>query len=74
MVTNLEVSAAIRDENFSTGQSDAVTQFGITYRPTDWLTLHATDGFDLTLCEDLTFSLTWSETDFKDRIVSGYRA
>jgi len=27
-------------------------------------------GFDLTLFDDLVWSLTWSETDFKDRIVS----
>ena len=27
-------------------------------------------GFDVTLFDDLTWSLTWSETNFKDRIVS----
>ncbi len=124
VLSNLEVSAAVRDEEFSSGQSDTVSKFGVIYRPTDWLTLRATQGeafivptlpqlnrpeqcglsnvddqfssfqgfitscntgnpnllsetsdsisagFDINLFENLLWSVTWSETDFKDRIVS----
>ncbi|MFM1896089.1 MAG: hypothetical protein RLZZ385_1163 [Pseudomonadota bacterium] len=124
VLENLELSAAVRDESFSTGQSAVVDKFGFVYAATDWLAVRATmgeafivptlsqldspeicglsnvtdpfstfqgfitscragnpdlksessdslsAGIDLTLMEDLTWSLTWSETDFKDRIVS----
>ena len=124
VLSNLEVSAAVRDEEFSTGQSDTVSKFGVIYRPTDWLALRATQGeafivptlpqlnrpeqctlsnvddlftsfqgfitscrtgnpgllsetsdsisagFDLTLFDNLVWQVTWSETDFSDRIVS----
>jgi len=124
ILENLELSAAVRDESFSTGQGAVVDKYGIIYSPTNWLNLRATTGeafivptlpqlnrpeqcglnnvddlfssfsgfitscttgnpnllsetsdsisagFDLTLFDDLVWSVTWSETDFKDRIVS----
>ncbi|MCH8137154.1 MAG: TonB-dependent receptor, partial [Proteobacteria bacterium] len=122
-LSNLELSYAIRDEQFSTGQGDVVQKFGIIYTPADWITLRATQGeafivptlqqlnrpescglsnvddlfttfsgfitscvtgnpalvsessdstsigIDLAPIDGLTLSLTWSETDFSDRIV-----
>src|SRR5690606_2135063 len=41
---NLELSAAVRDESFSTGQSSVVDKFGLVYVPTDWLAVRATMG------------------------------
>lgn len=124
VLENMELSAAVRDESFSTGQSAVVDKFGIVYSPTEWVSLRATKGeafivptlgqlsapescglsnvddlfsdfqgfitscssgngnlrsessdslsvgVDLTLMDNLTWSLTWSETDFLDRIVS----
>lgn len=124
VLENLELSAAVRDESFSTGQGAVVDKFGLVYVPTDWLSLRATMGeafivptlaqlnspevcglsnvddlfsqfqgfitscrtgnpnlfsetsdslsfgIDLALLDNLTWSLTWSETDFVDRIVS----
>lgn len=124
VLDNLELSAAVRDESFSTGQSAVVDKFGIVYVPTDWLSLRGTMGeafivptmsqldspedcglsnvddlfsdfqgfitscktgnpglvsessdslslgVDLALLENLAWSITWSETDFADRIVS----
>jgi len=123
VLSNVELSAAVRDEQFSTGQGKVVTKFGIIYTPADWVTLRATQGeafiaptlpqlnnpescglsnvddlftpfsgfitscssgnpnlasetsdslsigVDLDLFDDLTLSLTYSETDFVDRIV-----
>ena len=124
VLENMELSAAVRDESFSTGQSAVVDKFGIVYSPTEWISLRATKGeafivptlaqlnspescglsnvadpfssfqgfitscssgnpnllsessdslsvgFDVSLLENLTWSVTWSETDFLDRIVS----
>ncbi|MCB1672587.1 MAG: TonB-dependent receptor [Gammaproteobacteria bacterium] len=124
ILENLQVSASVRDESFSTGQGKVISKYGLTYAPVDWLNLRATSGeafivptlnqlnrpeqcvlsnfddpfttaqgfitscitgnpdlssetsdslsfgFDLTLFDELVWSLTWSETDFKDRIVS----
>lgn len=124
VLSNLELTYAIRDEQFSTGQGDVVQKYGLIYSPTDWFTLRATrgeafivptlpqlnspescglsnvddlftafSGF-ITSCstgnpalasessnsksvslefaplDDLFLSVTWSETDFSDRIVS----
>lgn len=44
VLSNLEVSAAVRREEFSTGQESTDPKFGITYAVTDWLTLRATQG------------------------------
>lgn len=124
VLSNLELSYAVRDEQFSTGQGDVVQKFGVVYSPTDWLTIRATQseafivptlvqlnrpescglsnvndlftsfsGFitscitgnpnlmsetsdsqsvsiELAPIDNLNLTLTWSETDFADRIVS----
>ncbi|MBL4819751.1 MAG: TonB-dependent receptor, partial [Gammaproteobacteria bacterium] len=124
VLSNLNISAAIRTEEFSTGQSDTIAKIGMVYEPTDWLSLRATFGeafiaptleqledpesctlsnvtdffttfsgfitscsqgnpglisetsesitfgIDMTPIDNLTLSLTWSETDFTDRIVA----
>lgn len=124
VMDNMELSAAVRDESFSTGQSAVVNKFGIVYVPTEWLNIRATKGeafivptlgqlnspevcglsnvddlftpfqgfitscssgnpnlasessdslsfgIDLNLLDNLSWSITWSETDFADRIVS----
>ena len=124
VLDNLQLSAAVRDESFSTGQGKVVDKFGIVYQPFDWLNLRGTKsqafivptlsqlnrpescglsnvddlfttfsgfitscatgnpnlssetsdslsfGFDMTLFDSVSWSLTWSETDFADRIVS----
>ena len=44
VLDNLEVNIATRDESYSTGQSSSDPKFGITYSPTDWLTLRGTKG------------------------------
>lgn len=123
ILANLEISASVRDEQFSSGQGDVVSKFGITYSPADWVTLRATQGeafivptlnqlnapdscalsnvddlfttfsgfitscrtgngnlvsetsdsfsvgVDLTPLDGLDIHLTYSETDFVDRIV-----
>ena len=123
IMSNVELSASIRDEQFSTGQGDVVTKFGITYSPVDWATLRGTWGeafivptlnqlnalsscglsnvddlftefsgfitscrtgngnlisetsesfslgMDLSPMDGLDIHLTYSETDFEDRIV-----
>lgn len=123
LLSNLELSASVRDEQFSTGQGKVVSKFGITYAPADWVTLRATQGeafivptlnqlnapdscglsnvddlftsfsgfitscrtgnpdlfsetsdslsvgIDLMPLDGLDIHLTYSETDFKDRIV-----
>ena len=123
VMSNMEISASVRDESFSSGQGDVVSKFGITYTPADWITLRATQGeafivptlnqlnaapscglsnvddlftefsgfitscrtgnpnlisetsdsfsvgADLSPIDGLTVSLSYSETDFADRIV-----
>lgn len=44
ILDNLEFQAAVRHEDFSTGQSSTDPKYGLTYAPTDWLTLRATTG------------------------------
>ena len=44
VLDNLELTMATRDERYSTGQSSTDPKFGITYAPTEWLTLRATKG------------------------------
>lgn len=124
VLENLEVTAAVRDESFSTGQGKVVDKFGVIYRATDWLTLRGTRGeafivptlnqlnrpeqcglsnvddlfttfsgfitscatgnpdlasetsdsvslgFDVMLFDSLSWSVSWTEVDFTDRIVS----
>ncbi|MDO8908430.1 MAG: TonB-dependent receptor [Pseudohongiella sp.] len=123
VLDNVQISAAIRNENFSTGQEELIQKYGAVYAPADWLSLRASwgeafivptmsqlgapqscglsnvddpftnfqgflssclqgnpdlfsetseslaIGFDLSPFDGLSMSLTWSETDFKDRIV-----
>ncbi len=44
VLSNLEVELAVRHEEFSTGQSATVPEFGVTFAPLDWLSLRATTG------------------------------
>ena len=44
VLSTLEVQAAVRREEFSTGQSSTDPKFGATWAATDWLTLRATQG------------------------------
>ena len=44
VLDNLEVELAVRREEFSTGQSATVPEYGVTFAPLDWLTLRATAG------------------------------
>lgn len=123
VLSNLDLEIAARHEDFSTGQKSTDPKFGVTYAPTDWLTLRATQGdafiaptlqqildpatcglstvtdkfsafsafttacgggnpdlenesskskqlgFDLNF-GDFDFSVTWNETDFKNRITT----
>lgn len=123
VLENVQLSAAVRNENFSTGQEELIQKYGLVYAPADWLGLRASWGeafiaptmsqlgapqqcglsnvddpftnfqgflssclqgnpllssetseslalgFDLEPVDGLSMSLTWSETNFKDRIV-----
>jgi iron complex outermembrane receptor protein len=44
VLSNLELELAVRREEFSTGQASTDPKFGLSYAPTDWLTLRATQG------------------------------
>jgi outer membrane receptor for ferrienterochelin and colicin len=44
VLDNLEVSLAVRNESFSTGQSSTDPKIGVTWAPTDWLLLRGTTG------------------------------
>lgn len=44
VLSTLEVSAAVRREEFSTGQESTDPKYGVTWQATDWLTLRATHG------------------------------
>ncbi len=44
LLSNLEISASVRDEDFSTGQDDVVKKYGFIYTPLDWLALRGTWG------------------------------
>jgi outer membrane receptor protein involved in Fe transport len=122
VLSTLEVSAAVRREEFSTGQESTDPKYGLTWQATDWLTLRATQGsafiapsleqllnpitcglstvtdrfgphdafttacsggnpklqnensdssqlgFDINV-GDLNVSVTWNETDFRNRII-----
>jgi outer membrane receptor for ferrienterochelin and colicin len=122
ILDNLEVEAAVRVEDFSTGQRSTDPKIGFTWAATDWMSIRGTTGDAFiapsltqllnpvscalstvsdrfsafsaftTFCAggnpalqnetstsnqlggdfafgDLTFSLTWNETDFTNRIV-----
>ncbi len=44
VLSTLEVSTAVRREEFSTGQESTDPKYGLTWQATDWLTLRATQG------------------------------
>ena len=44
VLSTLEVSLAVRREEFSTGQESTDPKYGLTWQATDWLTLRATHG------------------------------
>ena len=44
VLDNLGVELAVRREEFSTGQSATVPEYGITFAPLDWLAFRATAG------------------------------
>ena len=44
VLSTLEVQAAVRREEFSTGQSSTDPKYGVTWAATDWLTLRGTTG------------------------------
>ena len=52
VLSNLEVELAVRREEFNTGQEATTPKFGVSYAPTDWLTLRATQG-DAFIAPDL---------------------
>ena len=44
ILPTVEIEAAVRNEDFSTGQKSTDPKFGITWAATDWLALRATTG------------------------------
>ncbi|MAO41139.1 MAG: hypothetical protein CMK70_13350 [Pseudohongiella sp.] len=44
LFNTLEAQVAVRNEEYSTGQSSTDPKFGLVYIPTDWLTVRATTG------------------------------
>jgi len=44
VLSNVELAAAVRTEDFSTGQKSTDPKIGATWQATDWLTLRATTG------------------------------
>jgi outer membrane receptor protein involved in Fe transport len=44
VLSTLEIQAAVRREEFSTGQESTDPKYGLTWTATDWLTLRATQG------------------------------
>lgn len=44
VLDNLELQAAVRNEDYSTGQKSTDPKFGLIYLPTDWLSVRATAG------------------------------
>lgn len=69
VLSNLEVELAVRREEFNTGQEATTPKFGITYAPTDWLTLRATQGdaFIAPALEDLFDPISCGLSTVTDR-------
>jgi iron complex outermembrane receptor protein len=44
VLDNLELQVALRNEEYSTGQSSTDPKYGLIYLPTDWLSVRATKG------------------------------
>lgn len=124
VLPGLELGAAVRREEFSSGQAATISKFGFVYEPASWVAFRGTFGeafiaptlnqlsapencgltnvddqftsfsgwisscsvgnpdlesetsesisfgIDLVPTQNLSLSITWSETDFADRIVS----
>lgn len=69
LLDTLELSAAVRREEFSTGQESTDPKFGLTWQATDWLTLRATQGdaFIAPSLEQLLNPVTCSLSTVTDR-------
>ncbi len=69
ILSNLEATVAVRREEFSTGQASTDPKFGLTWAPTDWLTLRATQGdaFIAPSLEDLLDPITCGLSTVTDR-------
>ena len=69
ILSNLEFALAARNESFSTGQESTDPKYGLTYGPTDWLTLRATagDAFIAPSLEQLLNPVTCGLTTVTDR-------
>jgi outer membrane receptor protein involved in Fe transport len=69
VLSNLEATVAARTEEFSTGQESTDPKYGLTWAPTDWLTLRATRGeaFIAPSLEDLLDPVTCGLSTVTDR-------
>jgi iron complex outermembrane receptor protein len=69
ILSNLELTAAVRRETFSSGQESTDPKFGVTYAPTEWLTLRGTtgDAFIAPSLEDLFNPVTCGLSTVTDR-------
>ena len=69
VLSTLEVSAAVRREEFSTGQESTDPKYGVTWQATDWLTLRAThgDAFIAPTLEQLLNPITCGLSTVTDR-------
>lgn len=72
VLPSVEITAAIRREEFSTGQASTDPKFGITWLATDWLTLRATrgDAFIAPTLPQLLDPITCGLNDVDDRFSS----
>ncbi len=69
VLSTLEISAAVRREEFSTGQESTDPKYGVTWQATDWLTLRAThgDAFIAPTLEQLLNPITCGLSTVTDR-------
>ncbi len=69
VLSTLEISAAVRREEFSTGQESTDPKYGVTWQATDWLTLRAThgDAFIAPTLEQLLDPITCGLSTVTDR-------
>lgn len=75
VLPTVEIEAAVRTEDFSTGQKSTDPKFGITWAATEWLTLRATSGdaFIAPSLEQLLNPVTCGLSQVSDRF-SAYSA
>ena len=69
VLPSVEVEAAVRREEFSTGQASTDPKFGVSWAATDWLTLRATQGeaFIAPSLEQLLNPVTCALNEVTDR-------